>query len=67
MDESLVTLEWEKHNGHSSQTYHKVTGDEKKKRSESQKQAQYNNSTQDETKWKQGQIVTLGQLSDKDA
>ena len=36
MDESLVTLEWEKHNGHSSQTYHKVTSDEKKKRSESQ-------------------------------
>ena len=35
-DESLVTLEWEKYNGHSSQTYHKVTGDEKKKRSESQ-------------------------------
>ena len=36
MDESLVTLEWEKHNGHSSQTYHKVTGDEKKKGSKSQ-------------------------------
>ena len=36
MDESLVTLIWEKHNGHSSQTYHKVTGDEKKKRSKSQ-------------------------------
>ena len=36
MDESLVTLKWEKHNGHSSQTYHKVTGDGKKKRSKSQ-------------------------------